>query len=202
MQQGTSPSRGSGGGSAGHRVLRKIALLGFRGVGKTSIARRLAEDNFETAYAPTIISTYHTTFQVQNVQFDLELVDTAGQDEFTRIPSEASVGIHGYLLVYDVTSKPSFDKVQHIRESLIERIGAESVPAVLVANKNDMDKRRVSYEQGCELAKKWKYPFMETSARNADNIEQIFVTLLQEIEKESGLLKPKNEKKDKICSVL
>ena len=72
-------------------------------------------------------------------------------------------------------------QVQHIRESLIERIGAESVPAVLVANKNDMDKSRVSSEQGAALARKWGYPFIETSARNASNIDRVSCMLVNEI---------------------
>ena len=47
--------------------------------GKTSIARRLAENDFESNYAPTIICTFHRTIHVEGVLFDLEIVDTAGQ---------------------------------------------------------------------------------------------------------------------------
>jgi len=72
------------------------------------------------------------------VKFELEIVDTAGQDEYSRIPTEASIGVHGYILVYDVTSRTSFDQLRVINDRLLEAIGADAVPRVLVANKCDL----------------------------------------------------------------
>jgi Ras homolog enriched in brain len=72
------------------------------------------------------------------IRFDLDIVDTAGQDEFSRIPSEASLGVHGYVLVYDVTSRTSFDQLKVINDRLLEAIGADRAPRVVVANKCDL----------------------------------------------------------------
>lgn len=89
-------------------------------------------------YEPTIIATHHHRMSIAGVTFDLEIVDTAGQDEYSRIPSEASLGVHGYILVYDVTSRVSFEQLVVISDKLLESIGAEAVPRVLVANKADL----------------------------------------------------------------
>lgn len=106
--------------------------------GKSSLLSRFVSGAFDEEYEPTIIDSLHRTMTVEGKEFDLEIVDSAGQDEFSRIPKEASIGVHGYILVYDVTSVLSFRKVQMINDTLLDSIGAESVPRVLVATKIDL----------------------------------------------------------------
>ena len=70
------------------------------------------------------------------------------------------IGIHGYLLIYSVTSQQSFETVEFIRDKILNSIGNESIPMVLVGNKNDLTyQRQVETTQGQELAKKFNCKF-------------------------------------------
>ena len=83
---------------------KKVALMGFREVGKSSLAIQFVEGQFPDCYDPTIENTFRKTVTVKRNEYELSLVDTAGQDEYTRFPSEYSVGMHGYVLVYSIDS--------------------------------------------------------------------------------------------------
>lgn len=169
-------------------VQRRIAILGFRGVGKSSLTKRVIGADFPQEYQPTIISTYTRDLQVESVLFHLDIVDTAGQDEYTQIPKEAAIGVHGYVLVYDSSFRDSFIQIKNIRESLLEQLGTSTVPMVLVANKADIQPPRVTTEQGQALAKEWGTPFIVSSAKLDSNVTQVFERLIREMEANSGLL--------------
>ncbi len=108
--------------------------------GKSSLLSSLLGRDFSEDYEPTVVATHRHTLTMKGgrVRFDLKIVDTAGQDEFSTIPTEASLGVHGYILVFDVTSRTSFEKLRHINDKLLEAIGADAVPRVVVANKSDL----------------------------------------------------------------
>lgn len=92
-------------------IRRKIAVLGAKAVGKSSFIRRAVHGTYDSTYRPTIISTVQMECNVDNVPFQLEIIDSAGQDEYTRLPKEACLGVHGYILAYDVTNPASFRAV-------------------------------------------------------------------------------------------
>src|SRR5690349_13965742 len=73
----------------------------------------------------------------------------------------------GFLLVYSVTAKPTFDQVSVLYDKILRTKDSNSVPVVLVGNKCDApaDERQVKAEEGEELAKSWGVPFFETSAK-------------------------------------
>ena len=83
---------------------KKVALMGFREVGKSSLAIQFVEGQFPDYYDPTIENTFRKEVTVKRNDYELLLVDTAGQDEYTMFPSEYSVGMHGYVLVYSIDS--------------------------------------------------------------------------------------------------
>nr|XP_006811964.1 PREDICTED: GTP-binding protein Rheb-like [Saccoglossus kowalevskii] len=102
---------------------RKIALMGFRSVGKSSLTIQFVEGQFVDSYDPTIENTFTKTFKVRGQDFQLQLVDTAGQDEYSIFPQSYTVDIHGYVLVYSVTSNKSFEVIKVIHEKLLDMIG-------------------------------------------------------------------------------
>jgi len=63
------------------------------------------------------------TTKVNNQEFELTLVDTAGQDEYSILPEQYSVGIHGYVLVYSIASPKSFEIIQIIYDKLLDMTG-------------------------------------------------------------------------------
>jgi Ras family protein len=83
---------------------RKIAIMGFRAVGKSSLTIQFVENHFVDSYDPTIENTFVKNVVYKGQDYIIQVVDTAGQDEYSIFPSSYTVNIHGYLLVYSVTS--------------------------------------------------------------------------------------------------
>ncbi|KAJ9071803.1 GTP-binding protein [Entomophthora muscae] len=157
-------------------LLRRIAVLGSRAVGKSSLTIQFVEKSFRREYS-------------------VEITDTAGQDEFSILSSQHAVGIHGYVLVYSITSRASFEIVKVIREKILNFTGTEWAPMIIVGNKRDLhQQRQISAEEGKELALQWKCQFIESSAKNNENIGQAFEIMIHEVEK--SLSNPSEEKRN------
>ncbi|KAK2704594.1 hypothetical protein QYM36_016856 [Artemia franciscana] len=148
---------------------RKVALLGFRSVGKSSLAIQFVEGHFVDNYDPTIENTFVKVFKLKGQDYELRIVDTAGQDEFSLFPSHYTMDIHGYIFVYAITSRSSFEIVRTLYEKLLDMSGKQQVPAILVGNKCDLLRdRAVSIEEGKQLADYMHAAFFETSARSRE----------------------------------
>jgi Ras family protein len=166
---------------------RKIALMGYRSVGKSSLAIQFVQGQFVDHYEPTIENTFNKKLSMRGNEYELFLVDTAGQDEYSIFPPEHSVDIHAYILVYSIDSAKSFEVCKIIHEKLHDIIGIRSVPMVLVGNKTDLHMdRRVTVEEGKALAEEMKAVFLETSAKENRNVADVFTKLVSEMEKIDG----------------
>nr|AMZ00362.1 Ras superfamily small GTPase [Nilaparvata lugens] len=171
---------------------RKIAIMGYRSVGKSSLSIQFVDGQFVDSYDPTIENTFNKSMRLRSQDYDLKLVDTAGQDEYSIFPAQYSMDIHGYVLVYSITSSKSFEVVQIIYDKLLDMTGKIHVPIVLVGNKTDLHLERViSAEEGKKLADTWKAAFLETSAKQNEAVADIFHTMLLEIEKANGNMQEK-----------
>ncbi|XP_014211629.1 GTP-binding protein Rheb homolog [Copidosoma floridanum] len=172
---------------------RKIAIMGYRSVGKSSLSIQFVEGQFVDSYDPTIENTFTKNTRVHSQDYEVKLVDTAGQDEYSIFPTQYSMDIHGYVLVYSITSAKSFEVVQVIYDKLLDITGKVHVPKVLVGNKTDLYvDRMVTTEQGKRLADSWHAAFLETSAKQNESVADIFHTLLLEIEKADGNVQEKS----------
>merc|ERR1719240_1236701 len=167
--------------------LFKLLLIGDSGVGKSCLLLRFADDTYTESY----ISTIGVDFKIRTLDLDgktvkLQIWDTAGQERFRTITSSYYRGAHGIIIVYDVTDKESFNNVKHwINE--IDKYAAEVVNKLLVGNKCDLaSKKVVAYDEAKELADGLGVRFMETSAKNAHNVEQAFQTMAKEIKQRVG----------------
>ncbi|KAI9295790.1 ras-2 [Neoconidiobolus thromboides FSU 785] len=185
--------------SASNSKVRRIAVLGSRAVGKSSLTIQFVENHFVDSYYPTIENTFTKDIKYKGQDFTVEIIDTAGQDEYSILPSQHAIGIHGYVLVYSVTSKSSFELVKIIRDKILNFTGTEWVPLILVGNKKDLQaQRQVSLDEGKELSLSWNCQHLETSAKNNDNISRAFDMMINEIEKS---MNPTEEDK-KECVIL
>eukprot|EP00475_Leptophrys_vorax_P002318 TRINITY_DN112_c0_g4_i1.p1 TRINITY_DN112_c0_g4~~TRINITY_DN112_c0_g4_i1.p1 ORF type:complete len:202 (+),score=31.59 TRINITY_DN112_c0_g4_i1:177-782(+) len=162
--------------------LFKLLLIGDSGVGKSCLLLRFADDSYLESY----ISTIGVDFKIRTVELDaktikLQIWDTAGQERFRTITSSYYRGAHGIIVVYDVTDQESFNNVkQWLNE--IDRYASENVNKLLVGNKCDLtSKRAVDYQTAKAFADEIGIPFLETSAKNATNVEQAFMTMAAEI---------------------
>eukprot|EP00922_Rhytidocystis_sp_ex-Travisia-forbesii_P038040 GHVS01056656.1.p1 GENE.GHVS01056656.1~~GHVS01056656.1.p1 ORF type:complete len:203 (+),score=12.36 GHVS01056656.1:178-786(+) len=162
--------------------LYKLLLIGDSGVGKSCLLLRFADDTYTESY----ISTIGVDFKIRTIELDgkivkLQIWDTAGQERFRTITSSYYRGAHGIIIVYDVTDKESFNNVKTWMQE-IDRYAVDNVNKLLVGNKCDLgSKKVVSYNQGKELADSFHMPFIETSAKNAHNVEQAFQMMASEI---------------------
>ena len=119
---------------------RKVALMGYRSVGKSSLAIQFVQGYFVDHYDATIENTFTKTIKVRNHDFELFLVDTAGQDEYSMFPTQYAVDIHGYVLVYSIDSLRSFEIVKILYDKIVDMVGqTPKVPVVLVGNKKDLE---------------------------------------------------------------
>mmetsp|Transcript_5208 Transcript_5208/g.11454 ORF Transcript_5208/g.11454 Transcript_5208/m.11454 type:complete len:192 (-) Transcript_5208:298-873(-) len=182
-------------------VHRKIAVLGFRAVGKTSLTNAFVSGTFSDTYDPTIENTHHKTIRFRKVHFATDIIDTAGMDEYSSISRNASVGVHGYALVFSITSRSSYENVIKINDALLNALGdAPDVPRVLVGSMKDLgEEREVTNQAAVSLAQSWRIPYLECSSKTGENVAEVFHTLLKEIEKDDGLLNDKEEEK---CIIL
>lgn len=107
--------------------------------------------------------------------------DTAGQERFHTLTESYYRNSHGVVLVYDVTDRRSFDRIQHWAGQIGEYENLR-LSKLLVGNKTDLtETRMVTAAEGEELAKKLGMSFVETSAKSTDNVEQAFVGIATEI---------------------
>jgi len=171
-------------------VTRKVAVLGSRGVGKSAIVTTFVNGEFPETYVPTIESTYRKSILFGRVQFYTEIVDTAGMDEYSRLSRNATIGCHGYVLVFALSNRQSFAQVQHINDVLTEMLGyAPNIPRVLVGSMADLeDQRQVEQAEAMDLADGWGVPYVESSALDDFNVGEIFHRLIMEMERDNGIL--------------
>lgn len=150
--------------------------------GKTSLAHQFVESEFLEEYDPTVENTYNKIVTLGKDEFHLHLVDTAGQDEYSILPYSFIIGVHGYVLVYSVTSLHSFQVVQSLYQKLHQGHGKTRLPVVLVGSKADLSPdREVHAVQGKKLAESWGATFMESSARENQLTQDVFIKVIQEI---------------------
>ncbi|KAG2754717.1 hypothetical protein P692DRAFT_20769243 [Suillus brevipes Sb2] len=168
---------------------RKIAVLGSRSVGKSSLVVQFIENHFVESYYPTIESTFSKGVAYRGVEYDCDIIDTAGQDEYSILNSKHAIGIHGYVLVYSVTSRRSFDMIKIVYDKIVDFCGKNDIPCVIVGAKTDLqsspNSRQVAPNEGEELAKLTNAAWVETSAKNNVNVGKVFELCLAEIEKRS-----------------
>lgn len=162
--------------------LFKLLLIGDSGVGKSCILLRFADDTFTESY----ISTIGVDFKIRTVglgekTIKLQIWDTAGQERFRTITSSYYRGAQGIIVVYDCTDQESFNNVKQWLEE-IDRYACDNVNKLLVGNKSDLTtKKVVDYATAESYAKQLNIPFLETSAKNAVNVEQAFMTMAKDI---------------------
>jgi len=177
----------------------KLVVLGGGGVGKSALTIRLVTDNFLDEYDPTIEDSYRKQVMIDDETALLDILDTAGQEEFSSMQDQWMRDGKGFLLVYNIISRPTFDEVSVLYDKILRTKDAVKVPVVLVGNKCDLkDERQVEYQEGADLAKQWGCPFFETSAKIKLNNEACFFELVREIRREQKKLAGSSTSKKKI----
>jgi small GTP-binding protein len=166
----------------------KIVVLGSGGVGKSALTVQFVQGIFVEKYDPTIEDSYRKQVEVDGNQCMLEILDTAGTEQFTAMRDLYMKNGQGFVLVYSIIAQSTFNDLPDLREQILRVKDMDDVPMVLVGNKCDLsDQRVISTEAGESLAKKFNgCAFLESSAKTKVNVEQIFFDLIKQINRKSG----------------
>ena len=170
-----------------HKYIFRLCLLGDSFVGKTSILTRYSDGVIQNKYISTIGVDFKViTLQLDNIITKIHIWDTAGQERFKSIAVNYFKSSHGFIFVYDITNKDSFDNINNWIDLAFQN-NQNSVVNFLIGNKSDLENdRKISIEEGKNFAEEKKFIFLETSAMNGDNIDKGFEMMVSDIFKKFG----------------
>lgn len=144
---------------------------------------------FVEDYDPTIEDSYIQHTEIDGQWCILDVLDTAGQEEFSAMREQYMRKGDAFLLVYSVTDRASYMNMKHFHTLILRVKDKDSYPMILVANKVDLvHLRQVSQEQGQELANMLKIPYIETSAKTPPiNVDKAFHEVVRIIRTQPNL---------------
>ncbi|KAL3470900.1 ras family-domain-containing protein [Aspergillus californicus] len=160
----------------------KLVVVGGGGVGKSCLTIQLIQSHFVDEYDPTIEDSYRKQCVIDDEVALLDVLDTAGQEEYSAMREQYMRTGEGFLLIYSITSRQSFEEIMTFQQQILRVKDKDYFPIIVVANKCDLEKERVVSEQeGEALARQFDCKFIETSAKSRINVENAFYELVREI---------------------
>ncbi|KAJ5747344.1 uncharacterized protein N7511_009040 [Penicillium nucicola] len=160
----------------------KLVVVGGGGVGKSCLTIQLIQSHFVDEYDPTIEDSYRKQCVIDDEVALLDVLDTAGQEEYSAMREQYMRTGEGFLLIYSITSRQSFEEIMTFQQQILRVKDKDYFPIIVVANKCDLEKERVVSEQeGEALANQFGCKFIETSAKSRINVENAFYDLVREI---------------------
>ncbi|KAK7032851.1 ras-like protein [Favolaschia claudopus] len=162
----------------------KLVVVGGGGVGKSALTIQFIQSHFVVEYDPTIEDSYRKQCVIDDEVALLDVLDTAGQEEYGAMREQYMRSGEGFLLVYSITSRDSFEEISTFHQQILRVKDQDSFPVIVVANKCDLEyERQVGMNEGRDLAKHFGCKFIETSAKQRINVDEAFTNLVREIRK-------------------
>ncbi|KAE9371021.1 ras-domain-containing protein, partial [Stipitochalara longipes BDJ] len=185
----------------------KLVVVGGGGVGKSCLTIQLIQSHFVDEYDPTIEDTYRKQCVIDEEVALLDVLDTAGQEEYSAMREQYMRTGEGFLRVYSITSRQSFEEILTFQQQILRVKKLDYFPIIVVGNKCDLEnEREVSKQEGEALARSFGCKFIETSAKCRINVDNAFYDMVREIRRynraQAGygplIAKPKTPKVKKV----
>ena len=182
------------------KYIIKILTLGDTMVGKSSIVLRFSEDKFDDNQFATIGIDFKTKYiKIGDSSVKVLIWDTAGQEKFQNIAKQYYKGANGVLLIYDIGSRKSFERIDFWLKELKENNRIDELFICLVGNKIDMeDKRVITTEEGENYAKSNNILFFEVSAKSGKGVIELFNKVIGGAMDKIFITNEKDENEDKV----
>lgn len=189
----------------------KCVIVGDSGTGKTCITQRLVADEFKEDSTNTIGVEFDVKkFDLEDGYFSkLKLWTTGGDSRFSGIISSYYKGTSCFVIVYDVTNRKSFENITDWIDKISQKVEISNKKIFLIGNKIDStENRKISYEEGMNLANRFNFIFNEVSAKTGENIQKTFENIVKELNKNvekleqnpnNGIEKTIKEKYSRTC---
>jgi GTPase KRas protein len=146
---------------------------------------QLIQSHFVDEYDPTIEDSYRKQCVIDGEVALLDVLDTACQEEYAAMGEQYIRTGEGFMLVYSITSRQSFEEVMTIQQQILRIKDKDYFPIILVGNNCEREgERQVSKQEGQSLARSFGCPFIETSAKSRINVDNAFYDLVREIRNE------------------
>ena len=134
---------------------------------------------FVENYEPTKADNYRKKTVVNGQECQIDILDTAGQEDYAVIRDSYFRSGEGFLCVFSITDRETFVAMNEFREQILRVKVDEQIPIMLVGNKVDLeDQREVRRDEGASLARSWGVPYEETSAKTKQNVDKVFYDLV------------------------
>ncbi|KRY52675.1 Ras-related protein Rap-2c [Trichinella nativa] len=175
----------------------KVVVLGSGGVGKSALTVQFVSNTFIEKYDPTIEDFYRKEIEVEGQPCVLEILDTAGTEQFASMRDLYIKNGQGFVIVYSISSQQTFHDIKVLRDQILRVKGVDQVPILLVGNKSDLEhQRQVRSDEGRALAQFWNCPFVECSAKIAQNVNTVFAEIVREM---NYMQKSRHRRKQRCC---
>lgn len=159
-------------------LFAKVVLLGESGVGKTSILNRYISNQFVENQPQTVGASFKKkVVNYNNQNIALSIWDTAGQEVYRTLTPMYFRDAQMALIVYSIDDPITFDAVKQWTDQV--KSSSPDVLILICGNKNDIQDRKVSFEDGLKMAEELGLPYVETSAQNGNGIDLAFETLIE-----------------------
>ncbi|CAF0728089.1 unnamed protein product [Adineta steineri] len=159
----------------------RLIMVGSGGVGKSALTLQYMYDEFVVDYEPTKADSYRKAVMLDGEEVQIDILDTAGQENYAAIRDTYIRSGEGFLLVFDVTDAESFQDLNELYEQILRvKNGGTNIPAILVGNKIDLaERRKVPLEEAEQKARSWSIRYIETSAKTKHNVDKVFCELMR-----------------------